>query len=559
MGWATPIGAAIEQVEYRLEQSAGCGLDGHEHTAGDPDRQLDYRLDGTLPLTWIGSGLKEFGVDGAGTVVVRSVDDDGVLTVAEHAVRLAPGQVLDGPGHKAAAMAIMDGRDPFTGEVLVEPKQVIDPRGKLPAAELVAAIHARAAADPKAKGSVTKLIGDDWAGKRFGRAERGLAREGEAHRIAYNDALRLAGAARIDLAKIYGAERVEQAREFRNHHVRVGHRGFDVTFDLTGTVSTLFGIADPPLANRIAELHIACVTEAFAELEKWGSYGMAGHHGDGQAAEIVPTSGFSGWLMPHPVARPVDGQDPDPHLHVHAVLAHLALGEDGKWRTIGGGGQDVYRHAHAVDAIAKARFRAVTAEELGMQWEYNPENGAWEVVGIPAELSRRLSKRSDQIAKELERLGLTETASRGEAKTAAAQTREPKQAAPAEPAAAEAHSVDLRSSWRNQAVALGLDPAQVVAEAVPNWPEPPAAGQQPGGPGGGPTPPAPTRTLEQIAEVVFHPETGITAHRKDFRRAQLLAAVADAMPAAASAQQVEDLATALVKDGRWTHQLPELG
>lgn len=559
MGWATPIGAAVEQVEYRLEQSAGCGLDGPGHTAGDPDRQLGYRLDGTLPLTWIGSGLKEFGQGGAGTVVVRSVDDDGVLAVAEHAVTLAPGEVLDGPGHKAAAMAIMDGRDPFTGEVLVKPKMVIDPRGKLPAADLVAAIAARAAADPKAKGNVTKLLGDDWAGKRFGRAERGLAREGEAHRIAYNDAVRLAGTARVDLAKVFGAARVEQAKEFHNHHLRVGHRGFDVTFDLPGTVSTLWGIADPELANRIAELHTGCVTEAFASLEGWGSYHMAGHHGDGKTAKIVQTSGFSGWLMPHAVARPVDGQDPDPHLHIHGVIAHLAKGEDGKWRTIGGGGQDVYRHAHAVDAIAKARFRAVTSEELGMQWEYNPENGAWEVVGIPAELSQRLSKRSEQVAKELERLGLAETASRGEAKTASAQTREPKTAALAEPAAAEPHSVDLRASWRNQAVALGLDPARIVAAAVPDWPEPPAAAQQPGGPGGGPRPPAPTRILEDIAGIVFHAETGITAHRKDFRRAQLLAAVADAMPAAASAQQVEDLATALVKDGRWTHRLPELG
>src|SRR5436305_12198903 len=77
VGWVTPI-VAVGQVEYRVAESAGCGMHaGHSHdapgaghdigveAAGDPmapaaDAQVDYRLR-ALPMYWIGDGPTEGG------------------------------------------------------------------------------------------------------------------------------------------------------------------------------------------------------------------------------------------------------------------------------------------------------------------------------------------------------------------------------------------------------------------------------------------------------------------------------------------------------------------
>ncbi|HLJ98385.1 MAG TPA: relaxase domain-containing protein, partial [Streptosporangiaceae bacterium] len=339
MGWVTVIGPAMEQVDYRLRASAGCSL---HHGDGEEDAQVDYRLgdglDEDLELTWIGEGLRDVGIE--------------------------PGTVMEGEVDRNKARALMSGVHPGIGEVLVAPRMLTDPRGKLPAGPLVAAIIARA----EARGLDVKqlLAGEDgfpdWAFKRFATAERGLKREGEVYRISFKDAVRLARVAGVELAGHYSAEALETARKFQNSKVRVGLRGFDVVVDLDKGTSGLWAIAPPALAKDILATHKAAITEGFVHFERWVSYTKAGHNEGGSPAAIVPSSGLLGWLMPHQVARPVDGAAPDPHVHTHIVIAHLAHAEDGKWRTIGAGGRDVHRMAHALDSFIKARFRALTAE-----------------------------------------------------------------------------------------------------------------------------------------------------------------------------------------------------
>src|SRR5690242_1009413 len=64
LAWLTVIGPAVEQVDYRLQESAGCGL-AHGHEPGGPavepgagdgqeHAQVDYRMDETNRLTWFG-------------------------------------------------------------------------------------------------------------------------------------------------------------------------------------------------------------------------------------------------------------------------------------------------------------------------------------------------------------------------------------------------------------------------------------------------------------------------------------------------------------------------
>lgn len=529
MGWVTRIQASA-QVDYRLSRSAGCGLE-HEHdvpaeaSADGPEANaaVEYRLDSALPLRWIGSGLD--------------------------AVGIAAGAVF-ADGDEAKARALMAGVDPRNGEVLVKPKLVTDPRGCLASGPLLEAIDARAAA---AGQDVAALLeGHKWAAARHGRAERGLVREGDGHRIPYTDARRLAGAAGVDLTEVYDPDRLAEAGRYSNAKLRVGLMGHDVVFDLTKGISAVWALAPEELAQELLELHLAAVTEAVGSLEGWASYTMRGEHGKDEqgerhVAERLPSGGFLGWTMGHQVARPVGDAAPDPHVHIHVMLAHMVRTvDDEKWRTPGAGGRDLMRHAHAVDALAKARFRQMLTETYGVSWTRDERTGAWEIAGVPAELVEAMSKRHNQIEKEKARLGLTE-ATLGQDKTISASTREAKTGGGA--------GGELRTTWRDQAEAVTVDdvPLDVdamVAAAVPGWPHTGLSVRH------DPPPPMP---LAELAARVFDPETGITAHTKAFRRAGLLARIADELPGVDAAATVEAYADQLLADERYAVQLPELG
>lgn len=506
VAWVTTLGPAMAQVDYRLEQQSGCSL-----TAGD-DTQVAYRLESDRPLEWVGEGLREVGIE--------------------------PGTALDDAG-KAAARALADGADPSTGEVLVAPKMAVDPRAKLPAGPLVQAV--RAAAERAGK-TPAQLLAEPRAVARYGRLQRGVAREQTrtdgpegtrpdadtvSHRAPVGDLQRVADAAGITLDDLYEADELAAAREHKNARVVVGNRGYDLTLDLPKSYSVLTAMADPETAAQLEDVYLDAVRETVGAVQQWAGYGMRGHHGDGVRAQRVDGTGLLGWMTVHRTARPVAGQAPDPHLHAHLTFLNLVRGTDGKWSTIGAGGRDMHRHAHAADAYVKARLRAVTRERWGMEWVRDERTGAWEVAAVPASLRRNMSKRAGQVAERLQADGVDPgQASTEQAKTAAAQSREAKQR--------PGQGGDLRAEWHRQAAAAGVDPAALVAEAMP-------------GPEHAPGPvdvPAP-----DIAEWVFRDEDGLTGHRKVTTRADVLAAVMDAVPAGvADLEEAEQLVDAVLVD-----------
>jgi conjugative relaxase-like TrwC/TraI family protein len=197
---------------------------------------------------------------------------------------------------------------------------------------------------------------DKAAGLRLARMFRGVAREGEAHKIPVPDAARIAAAADVELGEIYGKEKVKEASEFAGRKVRTGNRGYDLTLDLPKSVSVLWVLADPATAARIEAAFTALVRETVSVVERWVGYGLAGHHGDGEQAQRVESSGLLGWVMWHHTARSVAGQVPDPHLHAHVVIANMTRCDDGKWRTVTAGGRD----------LAPGRVAAAREEHHGL-------------------------------------------------------------------------------------------------------------------------------------------------------------------------------------------------
>ncbi|MFC6485380.1 MobF family relaxase, partial [Streptomyces goshikiensis] len=481
MGYATPIYAPA-QVAYRLSEDCGCDR--------PEDAEVEGRLARDSSLRWIGGGLAELGL------------------------------VAGGPVDPEAARALMDGRDWRTGEQLVARKKELDPRGKVVARVLVDAVCESAVA---AGMTVADHLGRPALAKRFARAERGILREGEAHLLPLADAERLAAAAGLDLDDLYGAQTVAEARRWTGHHVDVGLRGVDITLDLPKSISAVYGLAGAELAGRIEEDWLASVSEAVRALEEWAAYGMAGHHGDGQQAERVATSGLIGWTTLHRSARPVDGSPGDPHLHVHVNIAHLAKCVDGKWRTIAGGGEDLHRYAHLINEIAEGRLRARLIEGYGARFERSGSTGAWELAGVDEGLREAFSRRHRQV---IDLVG--EGATRERQKAAARRSAEAKEdAGPDTP----------REAWRTRAAAeLGGEDAvdAMVAAALPG----PDASAPSLTTGGGPRMPGPA----DIAERIWDAAHGLTASRKTVSHTHVMAAVARTLPYLLSTGQLTALA-----------------
>ena len=344
----TTLGPDLAQVDYRLQESVGCGA------VADADGQVAYRLESDRPLEWVGDGLREVGIE--------------------------PGTTLDADG-KDAARLLARGRHPGTNERLVTPKKAVDPRAKLDAAPLVAAVRLAAEAAGKTPAG---LLAQPRVVALYGRLQRGVAgAEARAngakavpHRAPVGDLEKVAAAANIDLADVYPAADLALARTHTNARVMVGNRGYDLTVDVPKSFSTLVAMADPRLSAELENVYLDCVRETVTAMQQWAGYGMRGHHGDGERAERVAGTGLLGWMTTHRTARPVDGQAPDPHLHAHVTIVNMVRGTDGRWSTLGAGGRDVHRHVKAAGTFMQARLRQITHERWGLVWTRDAGTGA---------------------------------------------------------------------------------------------------------------------------------------------------------------------------------------
>uniref|UniRef100_UPI003F49147B MobF family relaxase n=1 Tax=Streptosporangium sp. CA-256172 TaxID=3240076 RepID=UPI003F49147B len=469
------LGPDQAQVDYRLQEGAGC--QSHHLVRGQEDGQISYRLAGDRPLMWIGDGLREVG--------------------------LTPGTTLTADQHEAAR-ALMDGRHPHTHQVLMKAKQAVDPRAMLPGGPLADALE-KAAAERGVADVAALVTGNGEMAKRAVRLQRGVRRKGEAYVIPYDDARRLAKAAGVDLAAVYDADQLAEARRWRAARVRVGNRGYDLTLEVTKSVSVLHGLGDAAVSTVVDEVFTASVIETVGAVQGWVAYGQRGHQGDGQLAGRASSGGLLGWVMWHQTARPVGDAMPDPHLHAHVPIANMVRGGDGKWSAVAAGGKDLHRHAFAAGAFLKARLRRRLTEEIGVRWERDAHTGAWEVVGIDEEMRTRFSKRDGQIKELLAEHGLTyEQAHSHARKVASATSRQAKN---------RLLDGDRRGDWHAQCAADGIDAADVLARCTR--------------PGEG----LPQRpSAQQIAEWIWRPDGGLTAHSKTVNHADVLAAVADACP-----------------------------
>jgi conjugative relaxase-like TrwC/TraI family protein len=221
---------------------------------------------------------------------------------------------------------------------------------------------------------------------------------------------------------------------------------FDVVFRPTKSVSILYSLGDSRVGGAVLAAHHAGLAEAVAYLDQH----LGGRRGHG-GAEHVCGGGLLAVGFDHRTSR-----EGDPLLHTHLVAANRVQGPDGRWTALDGRG--VYRHRRAADAIYRAAYQRELTRTLGVAWTAADRWGNRELVGIPQELLRAFSKRTEQIEAEIERLeadGRERTPRL--VKWAVHSTRKPKEHEAPE---------TVYARWRGEAAELGADADTLVRQVT---------------------------------------------------------------------------------------------
>jgi conjugative relaxase-like TrwC/TraI family protein len=323
-----------------------------------------------------------------------------------------------------------------------------------------------------------------------------------------------AGAATLGLQG--EASRAGFQRMFEGRHPDTGellgrpHGGnavpaFDVVLRPTKSVSVLYGLGDAATGRGVLAAHHAGVFEAAGYLDD--HLGTRRGHGGHQ---YVNGQGLLAVGFDHRTSR-----EGDPLLHTHLVVANRVQGPDGRWTALDGRG--LYRHRLAADAIYRAAYQRHLTRTLGVEWTAADRHGNRELQGLPEELVRLFSKRTDQIDLEVTRL---EASGRERTprliKWAVHATRKPKEQEAAD---------TLYERWRTEAAERGLDPDTLVRQVTGRTRAQDLVVSE--------------RTVGEVFERLAGP-AGLTATASTFARHDVLAALGGQL-AGASRAELEDL------------------
>ncbi|HET7486656.1 MAG TPA: MobF family relaxase [Acidimicrobiales bacterium] len=388
---------------------------------------------------------------------------------------LAPALGLAGPVERQAFERLLAGLHPGTGEVLVSAagsNARARARAEGPAARRAGAGESLAPAQVAAQLGVSTRAVQHWLAA--GEAARTAAVALDPA-VALSDpeavraVLEAARAGRVDVdvpaAFLLGTRQhrtggrggsragrweVSQAEVDRLRDARRppdARAGWDVVLRPPKSYSVLWAVGGPEVAAELVGIHHGAVEAALAYLEDAAAAART-TAAVGRARKRVRTAagGFVVAAFDHR-----DSRAGDPLLHTHCVIANATQLADGHWAGLDPAG--LYRHGLAADAVYQAAFRHGAERRLGLASQEQRPGGGWpDVDGVPRVVVDAFSKRSEEIAAELERVGADSPAAR---QVAALATRAAK--------GLRAGDVELHRRWRDEAEGVGFGPRQVAA------------------------------------------------------------------------------------------------
>ncbi|HRC19081.1 MAG TPA: MobF family relaxase, partial [Phycicoccus elongatus] len=361
--------------------------------------------------------------------------------------------------------------DPVTEEQM----QNLFGSGRHPLAEQLRASAAEAGLDVRAQDRAT------WLGKLYPVYESDVSefRRRVAQRVAIvnvqgslEDRARIRTEAAVELFREQFNREPADAREIaatiaKHSRPRTNAvAGFDLTFSPVKSVSTLWAIADKPVAAAIERAHQLAVRDALSYLEGTALFTREGPQGIRQ----VETRGLIATAFTHRDSR---AGDPDLHTHV-AVANKVQTKAEGKWLAIDG--RLLFKATVAASETYNTRLEHHLRRALGVRFEsrFSPDarkRPVREIVGINPLLNERWSSRRESIEARRRVLAKDFQSTHGRppspiesihlAQQATLETRETKH---------EPRSLDeQRATWARQAKDILGGPRQVqamIAEAT---------------------------------------------------------------------------------------------
>jgi conjugative relaxase-like TrwC/TraI family protein len=204
--------------------------------------------------------------------------------------------------------------------------------------------------------------------------------------------------------------------------------GYDVTFSAPKSVSILWAVADAKTQREIADAVESAVDAGLRYLESMTST---------RAPTRPVLRGLVTAAFLHGTSRNLD-----PQLHVHAIVANLALRPDDQCRALDG--RDLFAHAKTAGYLAAAHLRYECTQRFG--WRWGPViHGLADIVGVPAEAIRAMSSRRQEIESLATESGVHSAPAR---QVAAYRTRTAKEAVAPE---------EMQAEWDQRLTDAGFD------------------------------------------------------------------------------------------------------
>jgi conjugative relaxase-like TrwC/TraI family protein len=276
--------------------------------------------------------------------------------------------------------------------------------------------------------------------------------------------------------------------------------GWDLTFRAPKSVSVLWGLADPEIAQAVVAAHEASVQVGLRYVEEWAGFTRIGRGGTTRVRAVgLIAAGFR-----HRTSR-----DGDPHLHTHVLVANSVRAADGRWRTLDGRGLLV--HMKTAGYVYDAQLRHELTQRVGVEW--GPVvNGLADIEGIDAEVRDLFSKRRNAIEDRMAEWGLTSAKA---AEVSALDTRQAK-------SGRVEHTDELRDRWRAEAAEIGWTQHDLLAVC-------PSAPMVRADHGTERSLVIPDHLVASAFEVMSSP-AGLTAHASSFDRRHVIQHLVDHLP-----------------------------
>jgi conjugative relaxase-like TrwC/TraI family protein len=404
---------------------------------------------------------------------------------------------LEGVASAEQVQAMFQGLDPATGEQRCPPLWRADPRSKLAAGPLLAALKTRAAeqgmTELEALAGSKALQGDV-------RSVQAACQLGGARRIKVETVERLCRKVLgTDPGELYG-EAFAGAWQHKGKRVNARVQAFDHCFSSPKSVSLLAAGGSPRVRRLLAEGRAEALQASIQDLERHGIGVRRDHNGTDR---YQAAGGLVAVAFEHRLSRAGD-----PNSHTHVLVQNAAQGPDGRWTALDS--DRLYAQLMAADHLYLAAERAALTERLGVRWgPVDERSGAAEILGLDDRtLIERFSKRSGEIDQWLDTHGLSGIKA---SSAAAVATRQPKDYAESE--------ASVYTRWAGELTEQGVDERQ-LAEVC----------------SGGQGRPATRTELDAALDALAGPD-GLTGQVSTFTRTDVVDALAKRLPVAPSAQE----------------------